>query len=43
MDDAYPHLAPFLVTECDLVVYEKVLQSFRPAVHLGGEVMASDR
>ena len=26
MDDAYPHLAPYLATECDLVVYEKALQ-----------------
>jgi hypothetical protein len=31
MDDAYPHLAPYLATECDLVVYEKALQPARPA------------
>jgi GNAT superfamily N-acetyltransferase len=26
MDDAYPHLAPLLATECDLAVYEKPLR-----------------
>ena len=26
MDDAYPHLAPMLATECDLAVYEKPLR-----------------
>ena len=31
MDDAYPHLAPYLATECDLVVYEEALQPTRPA------------
>ena len=41
MEDAYPHLAPLLAAECDLVVHEKALQSARPAIRPGIEMMAS--
>ena len=40
MEDAYPHLAPLLAAECDLVVHEKALQSARPAIR-PGRMMAS--